>query len=882
MAQQEEAGPQGRTMPGNRRRGPVLGLRLHLLLLSLALLVPALLAGGLTAWQLGGAYRRASEAGLRGTARAMAAAVDQQLTTAVTAATTLAGSLDRLPGDPSELAGFYAQARAVGEAMGGWVVLAHGDGKQILNTLQPLGRTLPEARGQPWIARAVETGRAVLSDRLFFGGVAQRPVLAVFAPLRVPEKPGAVVILAFDPNWLATLLARIRDGQVAGLIELRSGSLVARSVGHETHIGQQAPPWMATALAGQEEGLAEISLIEGPGAVAAFQRLESVPWMAYVTVPLDAYEEAWQLPLVRLALGSTLLLLAALLLAGWRARRFLAPLDALTAEARALAAGQAASSGTAPFAIAELETLRQALAQSGQAMRARAMAEGRAAAALEMMTALRNERDRAQRYFDAAGTMLLVLNPDGTAQGINRHGLEVIGVPDEADVLGQDWIAAFVAPRWQVRVRAGFQALVEGAQDPPPQSEVVPLIRADGEERQVAWRSTVLRDPQGRFLALLASGDDITEQRASEERQVLLMQEVDHRAKNALALVQSIIRLTRADHPADFADAVEGRVGALARAYTLLARERWAGSDLRELAEAELAAYAPEERVTLSGPSVRLAPEVVQPMAMVLYELASNAARHGALSNPRGRVTLAWERMADGALRLEWSEQGGPLLPGGDPPRRGFGSRMIKVAVAGQLGGTLAFDWRPSGLACTLTVAADRVSIRQGGFLQAPGRGPGPAGEASAATVLRGRHVLLAEDEALVALELAETLAELGCVVAGPAATLAEALRLAEQEPLDAAVLDVNLRGQAAFPAADMLVRRGVPVLFVTGYGEMPGGWAVGGGQGRTALLRKPLAQGALGVALRRLLDEAAPQSPATRKAARGGLPPSQRFNGRG
>ncbi|MFC7610470.1 cache domain-containing protein [Teichococcus aestuarii] len=211
--------------------------------MCLALLLPALLAGGLTARQLGAAYRQASETGLRGTARATAAAIDQQLTTAITAAVTLAGSLDRSPGGPAALSGFYAQARAVGEAFGGWVVLAQADGSQLLNTLHPLGQPLPRARGLPWITRALETGEAVLSDRLFTGGTVQRPILAAFVPLREDAGPRTVLILAFEPARLATLLGQIREGQIAGLIEVESGRIVARSVAHESRWRWRRAGW---------------------------------------------------------------------------------------------------------------------------------------------------------------------------------------------------------------------------------------------------------------------------------------------------------------------------------------------------------------------------------------------------------------------------------------------------------------------------------------------------------------------------------------------------------------------------------------------------------------------------------------------------------------
>jgi two-component sensor histidine kinase len=310
------------------------------------------------------------------------------------------------------------------------------------------------------------------------------------------------------------------------------------------------------------------------------------------------------------------------------------------------------------------------------------------------------------------------------------------------------------------------------------------------------------------------------------------------------------VRLTRAEDPADFAAAVEGRVAALARAHGLLARGRWAGAELHAVAEAEIAPYrgGAQARAALRGPRVILAPDAVQPLSMVLHELATNAAKHGALSTPGGRVDLRWETdPTTGELRLAWAETGGPALRA-TPTRRGFGSTLIEAAACGQLGGGFSVEWRPEGLRCELRVGARHVTVLRAGAPPPPAdRGPG-----TPAAPLRGRRVLVAEDEPLVALELERALTELGCVVVGPAATLDETLRLANAEGrLDGAVLDVNLGGRAAFPAADLLAGRGVPIVFATGYGDLPGG-RVGGG--RAALLRKPLARGELEAALGRLI----------------------------
>jgi two-component sensor histidine kinase len=205
---------------------------------------------------------------------------------------------------------------------------------------------------------------------------------------------------------------------------------------------------------------------------------------------------------------------------------------------------------------------------------------------------------------------------------------------------------------------------------------------------QVVGRA--LPGPDGRPARVIGVTLDVTASREAEEHQALLMREVDHRAKNALAVALSVIQLAPRDLPPEgFAAAVTGRIAAMARAHSLLAAERWSGADLRTLASAEMAAH--EDRVRLEGPPFRLTADAAQPVAMLLHEMVTNAVKHGALSAPGGRVTLSW-RVAGDALELGWLERGGPALPG-RPERAGFGSRLLAALVQRQLGGTVAFDW---------------------------------------------------------------------------------------------------------------------------------------------------------------------------------------------
>jgi PAS domain S-box-containing protein len=235
----------------------------------------------------------------------------------------------------------------------------------------------------------------------------------------------------------------------------------------------------------------------------------------------------------------------------------------------------------------------------------------------------------------------------------------------------------------------------------------------DGEIRWLATRGEVVRDAAGKAVLVRGVAHDITDRRRAEERQMLLAREVDHRAKNALAVVQSIVGLTRNPDPEQFRRAVTGRIAAMARAHTLLAREGWDGAELRELIGEEVAphrAFLPDgaERVALNGPPVALAPGAAQPLAMALHELATNAAKYGALSVPTGQVEVAWEPLDSGGLELRWIERGGPVLDGA-PAHRGFGSSVIRNTVERQLGGKVVFEWPASGLRCTLRLSPQQV-----------------------------------------------------------------------------------------------------------------------------------------------------------------------------
>ncbi|ACJ01257.1 PAS domain-containing protein [Rhodospirillum centenum] len=315
------------------------------------------------------------------------------------------------------------------------------------------------------------------------------------------------------------------------------------------------------------------------------------------------------------------------------------------------------------------------------------------------------ERDRIttllRTFIDAVPGVVYAKDRAGRMLIANRGTSELIGKPPEFYIGRTD--AEFLdSPEDAAVIMATDRRIMDSGEVEQVEEQV---RLPDG--TPAFWLSTKapLRDAAGRVIGLIGTSVDVSERKREEARQALLMREVDHRAKNALAVVSSVVRLTRQDTVEGFIDALDGRVAALARAHSLLAQERWTGGELGTLAAAELAAYGDAAR--LSGPRVVLVPDAVQPTAMVLHELATNAAKHGALSLSGGHVSLVWIRRPEGGLWLDWREEGGPPVPG-PPSRRGFGSEVLR-ATAAQLGGPVEFHWDPAGLRCRLGIGAENL-----------------------------------------------------------------------------------------------------------------------------------------------------------------------------
>ena len=240
--------------------------------------------------------------------------------------------------------------------------------------------------------------------------------------------------------------------------------------------------------------------------------------------------------------------------------------------------------------------------------------------------------------------------------------------------------------------------------------------RESRSQRGVRWiesRSLVLYDSNGRPERLVGVNIDITERKRAEEAQKLLNAELDHRVKNVLASVSAVVAHTRQESTsvANFVAALDGRIRSMATTHELLSSGRWQGVSVMELVQRELAPYGTSNNTEINGPEVVLCPEAAQAMAMVLHELATNAAKHGALSTRNGRVAIRWDRRLNGQpqsrLVLEWQEIGGPPVVAIGKPS--YGTSTIRDLIPYEFGGTVDLVLAREGIRCRLQLPADWI-----------------------------------------------------------------------------------------------------------------------------------------------------------------------------
>jgi PAS domain S-box-containing protein len=322
--------------------------------------------------------------------------------------------------------------------------------------------------------------------------------------------------------------------------------------------------------------------------------------------------------------------------------------------------------------------------------------------------ALAEQSQRLQATYSNAPVGLCLLDRRLRFLAVNTLFAEIQGAAAE-EHLGHG--LAELAPRLAAMLVPRLQRLIA---DGEPLSGVEidvtqpPLDGLDQPRRVLLCGFHPVLGEGGEVVAVSGSMLDITARKRAEEAEQMLSREVDHRAKNVLAVVRSLVRISAAEAPDDveaLVQVLEGRISAVARVHTILSHTGWEGADLRDIALEETAAYG--SRVRREGPPLRLIAQAAQAFAMVLHELLTNAAKHGCFSAPEGHLVLRWERVGRGA-QLSWTEHGGPILAG-PPSRSGFGTQLIDANAGTPLDGHIERYWEAAGLRCVLHIGPNAL-----------------------------------------------------------------------------------------------------------------------------------------------------------------------------
>lgn len=317
-------------------------------------------------------------------------------------------------------------------------------------------------------------------------------------------------------------------------------------------------------------------------------------------------------------------------------------------------------------------------------------------------------------------------------------------------------------------------------------------------------------------LTVQQAGVTEADNRAATQKQEILIAELNHRVRNILGLIRALVAQSRlsARDVDTFASVLGDRIHALARAHDQITAKNWGPGSLSALIATEVGAFLGDEatRVSFNGPAILLEPQAFSTVALVIHELITNAAKHGALASESGQVIIAWRLDPAGDLMLYWQESGGPAVV--EPTRRGFGSAIIQRSILHELEGKAVLDYRPGGLHAHFVVPAQYavqgedkpVALAGGDDKTQPARLNGVA--------------LLVEDNLIIALEGEDMLMSLGAERVLVASSVAEAMRLLESETPAFALLDVNLGNEMSWQIASKLRQLGVRYAFATGYGD--------------------------------------------------------------
>ena len=617
----------------------------------------------------------------------LASDVDRELTLLLAHLGALAVSPDVTAG---EWAAVHAKASIGLKPLGIEVLFRDPTGQQVMNTRVAWGTPLPRSE-QPAIDAAVRSSlRPHVSD-LVTGRIAGRQVITLTVPVIGSEGrlDGFLHMSLDSERFLATMESQNLPADWNTGISDGTGAIIARLRRHHEFVGSKLPDELRAQSLERTEAFSTVN-IEGVQTLRAATRSPLTGWLFSANIPMAVVHAAstkdsqWIV-----GLGGGLLLLA-LVMAAIVGRLVARPVAAI-AEHAAIVAHE----GVPPPLHSPVREANEVAAVLRYAARQ----------LQERSQELRGTLDRFGVALRGADIVVYAQDRDRRVTWISEtagHGARFIGRRAD-DVLPPDSFAGAAALE--------ERALASGQ---PQEGEVQ---HGTGDEaRHFRLHIEPVRDGDGRVNGLLGVSSEITALKQSERRNALLARELGHRAKNLLAVVHAIASETgrTAASITDFNERFTARVQSLARLQdlTISGTGTGAGAPLRELVRSQLEPFVDpaSERVHVDGPDVRLTAQAANSLAMALHELATNAAKYGALSTAQGQVAIRWSHEDGGQtrrFRLEWQESGGP--PVMEPQRRGFGRKVLGRLTAGSLEGEATLDYRSQGVVWMVVAPWERV-----------------------------------------------------------------------------------------------------------------------------------------------------------------------------
>ncbi|MBJ6127237.1 sensor histidine kinase [Microvirga splendida] len=682
-------------LPGRAR----VSLRQVLWGLVLAISLPIILvaAGGFYSGYK--AEQQAIDQRMQETARALSLLLDREIDKSVLAMRVLSQSPTLASGDYEA---FYRRVQDVRLADPSWIALFEPDGRTLFNTRVPYGVRLPDSNRLDVLRQVRETREPHVSN-LYAGSLTGQRLITIDVPVILDERVAYILSLALSPDVFQGIIRdqRIVDGWNAAVLD-RSRRIVARSRAPERFVGEPASPNIQEALASKPEGIVQSVTLDGIAVRTYFSQSPAYGWSFVISIPTSELAQSiqrslfWLMILAGVAFGG--LILAALL-----ARAIARPVDQLVAAAQALGRREEVA-GPGTTQVLEFDTIRTALAEASSDIR-------------------RHERDREDvlaQMAESEARLRLALNAGyfGSWEFTPETGSFVTSATCRAN-FGRgrdepftyaDLIESIHPDDRAMQAEAVAQAVATNTDLHVEYRAIWP----DGSEHwiRVSGRTRVGANGQ---LSMVGVSQEITERKLADERQGLLLRELNHRVKNTLATVQSVASLTRRSaqntDPAAW-NAFMDRLHGLAKTHDLLTTTHWQGALLEDVLKNELDPYQDgmRQRIRLRGPRINLQPGAVLALGLAIHEMATNAVKYGSLSVPNGKVHVMWavtSGTAPPTLLVEWVESGGPIVK--TPERQGFGTKLIQRGLAQQLGGEIKLDFAPSGVRCVITFPIDTM-----------------------------------------------------------------------------------------------------------------------------------------------------------------------------